>query len=348
MQHYDSRFHASLLARRATARFDRVSSCLLACLAFGFALGCSPQTAGKGPVAPTHEMGVAEAQAIVEKERAQAGLPTAESAAPASVAEALTIMELDQSERFAKTRDYLAALPGVDALVVRAALELLWAEGQVTVAQLAREQAKQKDAEAAMRAETLKLQPNDTALQASFEAEKRAAARERQLRDALETLAEPHYQAGMTLALEVVRRNPERADGHAVLANLYRLKHEWVEFETHMQKAQASEAERVGVLYARALERDARLGDRPGARKELEALLVEHPRLARAQAQLVILQDDIAGRHAELQKLRVINPQHALVQLEGKAIEAEYQTSQALHGGEVTAPSAPAASPPSP
>jgi hypothetical protein len=309
-------------------------------------LGCAPKSAGKGPVAPSHEMTVEEAQAIVEGERAHAGLATSEPAAPQSISEALTIMELDQSERFQKTRDYLAGLSGVDALVVRAALELLWTEGQVTVAALARELAKQKDAEAAMRAEMLKLQPNDEALKASLDAEKRAAARERQLRDALETLAEPHYQAGMTLALEVVRRNPERADGHSVLANLYRLKHDWVQFETHMQKAQASEAERVGVLYARALERVARLGDRVGARQALEALLAEHPRLARAQAQLVILQDDIEGRHAALQKLLTINPRHALAQLEGPVIEAEYQTSQALRGAR-TAPTVPTPSAPS-
>jgi hypothetical protein len=61
----------------------------------------------------------------------------------------------------------------------------------------------------------------------------------------------------------------------------------------------------------------------------------------------VLLQDDVEGRHAELQKLIAINPQHALVQLEGPAIEAEYQTAQALRGG-ATTPTAPTAAPPSP
>jgi len=334
MQHHDSRIHC-------------VSLRLLACLALGSTLGCAPKPVVKGPVAPTHVMTVAEAQTIVDGERTKAGLPASEPAAPQSLPEVLTIMNFDQSERFAKTRDYLATLSGVDALVVRAALELLWAEGQVTVAALARERAKQADAEAALLTDRLKALPNDTALPAQLEAQKREAARERQLRDALETLAEPHYEAGLTLALEVVRRNPERADGHAVLANVYRLKREWVEFETHMQKAQASEAERVGVLYARAMERDARLGDRVGARKALEALLAEHPGFARGQAQLVLLQDDSEGRHAALQKLIAINPQHALALLEGPAIEAEYQTAQALRGG-AQPPSAPAAAPPSP
>lgn len=325
---------------------------LLACLVVSSALGCKPQAEGKGPVVPTQTLSMQEAQAIVEGERAQLGLAAGEPTAPASIAEALSILNLDQSERFEKTRDYLADFSGVDALVVRATLETLWTEGQETVAALARERAKQKDAEAKTRASQLELRPNDAALQAHVEAARREAKRERRLRDALEILAQPHYDAGLALAREVVRRNPERADGQAVLANLFRLRSNWVDFETHMQRAQASEAERAGVLYARAMERAVRLGDRAGARHELEALLVDHPSLARAQAQLVLLQDDVEGRHAQLQKLIAINPRHALAQLEGPAIEAEYQTARALRGearaetGEAATPTAPATATP--
>jgi hypothetical protein len=94
------------------------------------------------------------------------------------------------------------------------------------------------------------------------------------------------------------------------------------------------------VLYARAMERAARLGDRAGARQELEALLAEHSDLARARAQLVVLEDDVEARYAQLQKLAEVNPEHALVALEGKALEREVQTARALRAPPVPQPAA--------
>ena len=305
------------------------------------ALGCT-KSAGKGPESPTSILSMEEALAVVRAERGELGLAEDQAAAPSSLAEVMTVMRHDQSERFAKTRDYLVTLPGVDALALRATLEMLWAEGQLTVADLAREHAKQKDADLRSLEDTLKLQPNDQALQARIVEAKRAADRERKLRDALETLAQPHYDLGMNLGGEVTRRNPERADGYTVLANLYRLRGEWSDFELNMQKAQTRAPERTGQLYARALERASRLGDRVGAREGLVALMGEAPDLARAQAQLVLLQDDVEARYEQLQKLKAINPTHALVVLEGQLIEREYATARELRAAEVKPAAQPA------
>jgi tetratricopeptide (TPR) repeat protein len=310
---------------------------VLASILLVLAFGCQP-SAGKGPKAPTKILTLEEAQSILQEERRKLGTAEAAGPAPTSVADVLDILKRDQTERFAGARDYLTALDGVDALSVRASLEMLWAEGQLTVAELARDRAKQKDAEATALEDTLKLQPNDGSLKARIDAARQDAERERRVRDALETLALPHYETGATLGREVVRRNPERADGYNVLANLDRLKGNWVEYERNMQRAQGADADRAGVLYARAMERAARLGDRVGARKELEALLTEHPDLARARAQLVVLEDDVEARYEQLQKLAAVNPGHALVALEGKALEREVQTARALR-----APAAPPA-----
>jgi hypothetical protein len=323
--------------RLLTSRFGSVRwlALLTVCLSFG----CQP-SAGKGPKAPTRILTLEEAQHIVQEERRTLGAPESTAPAPVSVGEVVDILKRDQTDRFAKARDYLTALDGVDALSVRASLEMLWAEGQVTVAQLARDRAKQKDAEATALEDTLKLQPNDAALKGRIEAARKDAERERRLRDALETLAQPHYEAGATLGREVVRRNPERADGYNVLANLDRIKGNWVEYERNMQRAQGADADRAGVRYARAMERAARLGDRAGARQELEALLAEHPDLARARAQLVVLEDDVEARYAQLQKLAAVNPEHALVALEGKALEREVETARALRSPQAPQPAA--------
>jgi hypothetical protein len=58
--------------------------------------------------------------------------------------------------------------------------------------------------------------------------------------------------------------------------------------------------------------------------------LAEHPDFARARAQLVLLQDDVEQRYQQLQQLKAVNPKHALIVLQGREIEQEYQTSRAL------------------
>jgi hypothetical protein len=306
----------------------------VACAILCLALGCHSQGAGKGAQSPVDVLTAEQAQAILKAERGDTGT----APRPQSLAEVMEILRLDESERFGAARDFLARLDGVDALAVRAMLEMLWAGGQLTVADLAREEAKQLDAELTAANELLQLNPNDAQLKQRMARDQKAADRESRLNQALETLALPHWEAGLTLAREVVRRTPERPDGYVVMANLYLLHEDWVSFQESMEKAEALGADRPAILYARALERAARLRDRTGAREGLQALLSEHPGLARAQAQLVLLQDDVEARYAELQKLRAINPNHAVVLLEGKTIESQYQTAVALRAARGQAP----------
>jgi hypothetical protein len=316
--------------------------CLIACLAFGCHSRGDSET-------PAQDLPVEEAQDIVAKERARAGLTPTSAAPPQSLADVLSIMRRDESDRFEQASTYLAPLEGVDVLIVRANLEALWAEGQLTVAGAAGERAERKKAELTALKEEQRAKPDDKALTKRVTETEAEVTREERLSRALRVLSKAHYYTGESLAQEVQRRNPERPEGYAVLANLLRLHRDWNAFESNMQKAQARSEERVGMLYARAMERAARLGDRPAARAELEAILAEHPDFARARAQLVLLQDDVAQRYQQLQQLKALNPRHALVVLQGRAIETEYQTSRAvqsaIQGEAPTLETPPAASP---
>lgn len=60
------------------------------------------------------------------------------------MSEVLQILTRDESERFPQAQQYLSRLEGVDALSLRATLEMLWADGQLTLAVLAREQANRR------------------------------------------------------------------------------------------------------------------------------------------------------------------------------------------------------------
>jgi hypothetical protein len=295
---------------------------------------------GKPSNTPTEALTLEQAQAIVDAVRAEHGAPPP-APGPTSLAEVMTVIRRDESERFSQTRDYLTTLPGVDALILKATVELLWTDGQMTVADLARELTQRREAEVAALEESLKAQPNDAGLKARLDKAAQQAEHERKLEHALNRLAEPHYDAAMTLAREIERRNPERPESYSLLVNLFRLRREWAEFEHNAGMAEAREPGRVDILYARAMERAERLGDRAGARAQLEALLQAHPDFARARAQLLLLQDDVEARHQQLEALKALNPRHALVVLAGNAIEREYNTAMELRAARAPASSAP-------
>jgi hypothetical protein len=54
------------------------------------------------------------------------------------------------------------------------------------------------------------------------------------------------------------------------------------------------------------------------------------PRLVRAQAKLVLLQDEITAIHAELAKLKEKSPAHPIVLMLGKLVDEEYESATAL------------------
>jgi hypothetical protein len=296
----------------------------------GLCFGCAAHKTVNTSAESSEVLELDKAQKIVDRARGDAENAQGKPVAPASLSEVMDILRRDESERFASARDYLTAIDGVDALSARATLEMLWADGYLTVAVLANEQVKRKLAERDTLREQLKLQAGRGDLTDRLHAVEREAEYQRRLAEALTTLAEAHNTAGTNLAEEIVRRNPERADGYSLLANLSRLREDWSDFQTNIAKAEARSAERVDVVYARAMERAARVGDRTGARQALDALVAERPDLARLRAQLVLLQDDIGSRYAELEKLKTLNPRHALVLLEGPAIESEYQVASEL------------------
>ena len=66
--------------------------------------------------------------------------------------------------------------------------------------------------------------------------------------------------------------------------------------------------------------------DQPGG------TLAKRPDFVRAQANLVLVDRAIADKHAELQALKKVSPNHLVVRLAGPMIEEEYKTAQELKG----------------
>lgn len=300
-------------------------------------LGCHPQPTPPTSTTPAEDFTLAQAEAVVEQEHAESGWPSQSPTPVASVAEVLVILRHDETVRFAASRDYLAKLEGVDALILRATLETVWAEGFLTVAAIERERATRVQA----RIDALKGQPASPERDKDLKQAESEIEHERLLNRAINVLATPHYDAGMNFAREVERRNPERPESYVILANLFRIREDWVEFDRNIRKAESNSPDRLGIAYARAMERAVRQGDRPGARQALTALLGEHPDFTRARAQLVLLEDDIEPRYNRLQELRAANAQHTLIAIEGRAIVSEYETARALREAQGATAAAP-------
>ena len=105
----------------------------------------------------------------------------------------------------------------------------------------------------------------------------------------------------------------------------------------------------AGVQYLRALETLKRAAITKETRERLSAVLAINPKLVRAQAKLVLLEEGIVERHAELEKLRALAPKHPIVNIAGPAITSEYEMAQSLERARGPAASpAPASEPASP
>jgi hypothetical protein len=118
-----------------------------------------------------------------------------------------------------------------------------------------------------------------------------------------------------------------------------------------MEMLKASEQGDAGMQYLRALEANKRFVSRPKTRDFLARSLALKPNLVRAQAKLVLFQENIDATYGELQKLRTLAPDHALLGLVSKPLTDEYELAHALdraRQGAQPTPAQPAPAQPAP
>jgi tetratricopeptide (TPR) repeat protein len=221
--------------------------------------------------------------------------------------------------------------PYLDALTWSATVELLWSEAYGTVALFARELGHRAEAEAKRLAEKRdagrEFTERDKALLAratedvAFNAKAEAA---------LGVLSRDHLAAGSDFAREALRQSPDDERTLRVAAFYYLSTGMWARYEQVMTALEASAPNDAPLLFLRALEAEQRRGQRAEARQFLQQALAANPRLVRAQAKLVLLQDDIASSYAELQRLEALSPDHPVVRITGPSIKSEYELSESF------------------
>lgn len=272
----------------------------------------------------------AEARAYLSEVQVQRGLPTPTRAPVSSMEELVAIISTDNVSRFGDAVDFVQGKPGIDAITLHAALELAWSDSYSTVAALAEEFAKR----ARVEEERIKKQRAEGKVLAGSEvntlqrASEDAATLDKAKR-ALRVLAEEHLRAASVPVSECLRQFERDPKSYRAAAFYYLLAADWPSFDKAMNRFEHYEGD-AGIQYLRALESLKRYGVRKDARERLDDALRIDPRMVRAQAKLVLIEDGIDEMSAELQKLQAMNPTHLVVSIAGPSIKREYDFSSSL------------------
>jgi hypothetical protein len=274
-----------------------------------------------------------EAQKIISDfKQAHGSLPDVDQTPPTSMVEVLEIVKNDDIARFEAARQFAAGKEGIDALSIRAALQMFWASAQIGISDYLSELAVRQSEEVSLitkrKDEGYKLSDGEKTRIEKLNAK---IGNLKQVSTALRVLSKTHLQAGNDLADEIIRQFPDKPDGYKPKANFHRLRDEWTLFTEAKNAAERNGAvDDPGMLYLSAMERIQRFD----LRNEGIALLMElrqmAPEYVRVQASLVLIQTDIVYAYEELEKLKAVSPNHPLVLIAGPIIEEEYQIATAL------------------
>ncbi len=283
-------------------------------------------------------MSSSDAQAFIAEVQRQRGAPTAQ--APVNtIDELLEVLASDQVQRFPDAERLVAGKPGIDAMALHATIELAWSDDFSTLALILNELRKRADVE------VKRLQAkrdSGTALSEGeakdLEQNQKNTEFDAKAKGALEVLAQDHLKAAGQVVAEAKRQFPKDPMTYRVAAYHALLSSEWLAFDAAMGGLKDSEAKDAGLIYLRALESLSRFAVRKDAATLLRSALQVNPKMARAQAKLMLVEDGIDAKYAEFEKLKSMVPQHPVVWIAGPSITSDYELSSSFPKGSRSAP----------
>lgn len=291
--------------------------------------GCA--STQEGAQSPHEAMSAKDAQAVLADFAAQHGVAAPRQPDPTSLPQIVEILFADETSRFDGALRFLEGKQGGDILTLRALLELSWSDGFTTVSDVLYELNRRSGIEVRRlkeRKAAEELTQSEAEMLATLEARIESADR---ARIACEVLAAEHLAAAAPLASEAVKQGkPGVVQPLTALAFYYLQSNKWLEYDEVMESVRAAERNTVMVQYLNAMESLRRFTLREQARDELRQALALTPKFVRAQAKLVLLQDDVDTAYTEFQKLKAMSPGHPVLFLVGDLIVDEYEASRAL------------------
>ncbi len=242
--------------------------------------------------------------------------------------ELLEVLASDQVQRFRDAEQLVAGKPGIDALSLHATIELAWSDDFSTLALILGELGKRADVE------VNRLKTNRDSGSALSDAEakdleqnQKNAEFDAKAKGALQVLAKDHLQAAGQVVAEARRQFPKDPMTFRVAAYHALLSGDWLAFDTAMGWLKDSEPKDAGLIYLRALESLSRFAVRKDAATLLRSALQVNPKMARAQAKLMLVENGIDAKYAEFEKLKALAPEHPVVWIAGPSITSDYELS---------------------
>lgn len=279
-----------------------------------------------------------EAAQVVEEFATKYGIetPPPRTTNVASMSEVLRIIQGDRLHEYEAARRFTAGRHGAEALTLRARLELSLAGAMLTTAAILEEQRTQAMTElrqltgpSAYRIASSTESSNDADRIASLQIRTEDLAK---VVHALRMLSEEPLAIGADFAKQAVRHDARSQLAFLARANAYELEGDWLQFDQMMRYADDIGGNPPVKTYLRAMEAWERYADRAKCEDLLRRTLADSPEFVRAQANLVLVNQNVERRYAELQKLEAMSPDHIVVRLAGAMIQSEYQTVEELEG----------------
>lgn len=247
---------------------------------------------------------------------------------PKTIDDLLAILQSDQIDLFAGGVKLANSMQDRKAQVLGAQIELAWGENERIVAQIVDMFAGD------LREERRELLEAEAAGKLAEEDKKRLELLDNLVRnsnplvDALSRLSPFHIGEGAKMAEKLIQGTPEGYEGYRILADYYRIRGDWANFDAMVKEVEARHPASTGLLFLKGIALAERNGDLEGGTKLLQEALKQDPKFTRAQAQIVFMARGLTAKHAEYLKLKAMNPSHQIVVLAGPVIEMVYENRE--------------------
>ena len=291
-------------------------------------------TIGKGVDVET--MRPPEAAQVVQEFQKAYGIPPIPppDTPVTSMAQVLEIIRGDRLPEYEAARRFAAGRQGAEALTLRGYLELSYAGALMTAAWILDHQRRQDLTELRQLTTSRPMEGNagageDQARGAKLQAK---IADLRKVVRALRVLSEGPLVSGADLIKQAISQDPKSQLAYLANANYFRLRGSWLEYDRMMGYADEGAEDPPVRTYLRAMEAFERYVDPARCEMLLKQTIAKRPDFVRAQANLVLVNENIDQKYVELQALKQLSPNHLVVRLAGTMIEEEYKTSQELKG----------------
>ncbi|MGB5285719.1 MAG: hypothetical protein WBN29_14490 [Polyangiales bacterium] len=251
-----------------------------------------------------------------------------------SMVQVLEIIRGDRFPEYDAARRFAAGRQGAEALTLRGYLDLSGAGALMTAAWILDQERRQDLTELRQLTTNRPVEASEAAAQDQARAAKlqAKAADLRKVVRALRVLSEAPLVSGADLIKQAISQDPKSQLAYFANANYFRLRGQWLEYDRMMRYAEDGPEDPPIRTYLRAMEAFERYVDPARTEQLLKETIAKRPDFVRAQANLVLVDQAIEDKYAELQALKKLSPTHLVVRLAGPMIEQEYQTSQELKG----------------